>query len=342
MRLRFIDGLRGVAASAVVLEHLMSRTTFDFHYGYLGVAVFFVLSGFVISMSVGTSPVSAGFLGRFALRRAIRLDPPYWLSIITAIVLMFVAAKLFGIDKSYPSSGDVGLHMVYLQDIVGVDPISTVYWTLCLEVQFYVFLIILLWVFGQRVSSLAFQAALAMLIVASLMEHSNLTDIAPKGLFLPYWFSFALGAITYWTMAGRLKEGYFWAAAIVVAACSSLQHGEWCLVSAATAVVIHIAVRLRRMDTWLADPPMQFLGRISYSLYLFHPLVGWTAQSVAMKYLDQWTALVIGVLASLASAYVAYAVIERQSIRWSRKVRLTSVPESSAEPLQSDQSSVRQ
>lgn len=338
MRLTFIDGLRGVAAGAVVLQHLMERTPAPMHYGYLGVAVFFVLSGFVISMSVGTRPISASFLGRFALRRAIRLDPPYWLSIATAIVLMFVAARLFGLQKEYPDLSDILLHMVYLQDIAGAQPISTVYWTLCLEVQFYLFLIVLLWAFGERVSSFAFQVALAALMVFSLAELTDLTDFTPSGLFVSYWFAFGLGAITHWTIAGRLKEGYFWAAAVVVALCGFMPHGEWCAVSAVTAVVIQVAAKLGKMDSWLSDQGMQFLGRISYSLYLFHPLVGWTAQSVALKYLDQWSALAAGIAASVLSAWAAYWLIEKRSIQWSKLVTIAprSLPAQSPhqEPLE--------
>ena len=55
-RLLFVDGLRGIAASSVVLYHLLGRTDAGWvaKSGYLGVALFFVLSGYVITMMVGT------------------------------------------------------------------------------------------------------------------------------------------------------------------------------------------------------------------------------------------------------------------------------------------------
>ncbi len=86
-RFLFVDGLRGVAALAVVLFHFrgaVNETAGDwiwpvfeklFSYGYLGVDIFFVISGLVIPLSVRNAKHTPGFLLRFAVRRSIRLDP---------------------------------------------------------------------------------------------------------------------------------------------------------------------------------------------------------------------------------------------------------------------------
>ena len=87
-RFLFVDGLRGFAALAVVLFHLLiavNQTAGDwiwpvfeklFSYGHLGVDMFFVISGFVIRLSVRNAEHTLGYLFRFAVRRSIRLDPP--------------------------------------------------------------------------------------------------------------------------------------------------------------------------------------------------------------------------------------------------------------------------
>ena len=67
--------------------------------GHLGVQIFFVLSGFVISYSVSRYRVDARFIGRFALRRSIRLDPPYWMSISLLCLGSAYAAKRLLPDK---------------------------------------------------------------------------------------------------------------------------------------------------------------------------------------------------------------------------------------------------
>jgi peptidoglycan/LPS O-acetylase OafA/YrhL len=89
-----------------------------------------------------------------------------------------------------------------------------------------------------------------------------------------------------------------------------------------TVVLIFIAARAHAMGRWLADPVSQFLGRISYSLYLCHPLFGWSAQSLALRYVNQWSAMLIGIAASIVSAWIAYRFIERPSIALSHHVKM--------------------
>src|SRR5690242_16591348 len=92
-RIPLIDGLRGIAAMAVVFYHFQDRLKLGgwlgalFDRGNAGVGLFFVLSGFVIAMSIGSEPVGPSFIGRFALRRSLRLDPPYWASIAVILAI---------------------------------------------------------------------------------------------------------------------------------------------------------------------------------------------------------------------------------------------------------------
>lgn len=74
------------------------------------------------------------------------------------------------------------------------------------------------------------------------------------------------------------------------------------------------------MSSWLSGGVMQFLGRTSYSLYLIHPLVGWSAQSLALEHTDQWAALAVGLVVSVSCAWIAYVLIERPAIRLSHLV----------------------
>src|SRR5262245_5475109 len=100
-RLVFLDALRGIAALAVVIMHMASVGPFAPELaqvvpaplmsigarGFLGVEIFFVLSGFVIAMSIRGIRVTPRFFGNFALRRSLRLDPPYLLTIAIVITL---------------------------------------------------------------------------------------------------------------------------------------------------------------------------------------------------------------------------------------------------------------
>jgi peptidoglycan/LPS O-acetylase OafA/YrhL len=94
-----VQALRGIAALWVVLFHLEKQGAIGgltahvpaqlsyaaFGYGSAGVAVFFVLSGFVIAHSLNGKEMTPAELGRFALRRSVRLDPAYWASIMLTV-----------------------------------------------------------------------------------------------------------------------------------------------------------------------------------------------------------------------------------------------------------------
>lgn len=322
-RLVFVDGLRGIASVMVVLYHLVGRTPAHSTTakGYLGVAIFFVLSGFVIAMAIGERKVSLGFLCRFAARRALRLDPPYWASIAVSIALTYVSIRI-GIAKEFPTVPQVLAHLIYLQDVLGFRAISDVYWTLCLEIQFYLFLIVLLWIGRQQVRFVGFQCGLVVLLLLSLVEHAGITNLTPSGLFLPYWFGFSTGVVTYWTIIGRLRSSFLMGTLLLLVGFALFQHGDWSIVTVLTAGTLYLAFRLRKMDVWFANPAMQFFGRTSYSLYLFHPIIGWSAQSLALRYVNDWGALAVGLVASVISAWVAYLILEKPAIWLSHLVSL--------------------
>ncbi|WP_156498849.1 acyltransferase family protein, partial [Oleiphilus sp. HI0079] len=137
-RFATIDGFRGLAALGVVLYHfygslkpaldnaLPSFITTLFSYGYLGVPIFFVISGFVISHTVGRTTITRKYFGNFILRRSIRLDFTYWASILLAIILLLGKNLYLNADEPIPSMGNVLIHMFYLQDITQIHPLISV------------------------------------------------------------------------------------------------------------------------------------------------------------------------------------------------------------------------
>lgn len=325
-RLRFIDGLRGVAATLVMLYHLVGRTTAGAltHRGYLGVAIFFALSGFVITSMLSARRMSPGFLGRFAVRRMVRLDIPYWVNIVLVLLMMRLAAR-FGAPQPPIGAGQVIAHLFYLQDLLGYPEISSVYWTLCFEVQFYLALALILWG-AQRVGVLHrayFIAAFLLLTGVSVLMSMNLLP-TPRGTMFSFWWAFALGGLCYWTLTRQVPAAYLAVSCVAILCTASAAHGDWRLTTVITVAAIFLAGRRNAMGRWLADPVSQFLGRISYSLYLCHPLFGWSAQSFALRYLNQWGALVVGLAVSIVSAWLTYRLVERPGITLSHRVSLSA------------------
>lgn len=352
-RYHFVDGLRGLAALAVLgfhvhsapLENALSEAlpaalSYLCDRGWLGVQVFFVLSGFVIAHSLRRVGSDAGFVGRFILRRSARLDPPYWAAIGLALASGATASWLL-VNRSFeaPSLGSLVAHLVYLQGILGFPQILDVFWTLCIEFQLYLVLVVLLvtWeradIQGRR-GRVALAAGLLGTVLLLSLAAGQLPEASRKAWFLPYWYQFFLGVMTRWVTWGRLAGGWWWAIAAACALSGIVANAGESLVSVATATALLVASRRGGLSTWLAATPLRWLGRVSYSLYLTHPIVCSRVTSGMRRagLLEGRELLVAGlaVLLSLAFAELFWRAVESPAMRLSRRIPLRQ-----AEPLTS-------
>lgn len=345
-RFLFVDALRGIAALGVVIYHLKAGNhipllasalpawaTVIVDQGNLGVAVFFVLSGFVISHSVHADRVSMPLAGRFMLRRSLRLDPPYWVAIV--LTLGFAAASTISVPhKTIPeiSAGQIGAHIFYLQEILGYPEINTVFWTLCMEVQFYLIYILILAV-GRNDPSLPVQgrrvlSILACAMAVSLLWPTGLVTSEPwRGSFLPLWHGFLLGVAAYWSWRYHRIRPYFAGIALIVFVAAVIRGDSFSLTCATVACLLLAMALLGRINSALSWKWLQFLGAISYSLYLIHNPV--TGASFRIGYMMTGDTLVTEVLWAagavcacvLCSAGIYY-MIEKPSMRLARMIDL--------------------
>lgn len=145
-RIYQIDLFRFLAALAVVLFHYLfrgysaddrSQLNFSeigdfFKYGYLGVDLFFIISGFVIALSIKNRSLIVFWISRIS-----RLYPIYWISVL----MTFVVILLFGAPRYTAEFKQFVLNLSMFQNYIGVESIDKVYWTLFIEMKFYVFVI---------------------------------------------------------------------------------------------------------------------------------------------------------------------------------------------------------
>lgn len=287
-RLHFLDGLRGIAAMAVVCFHIYRmtplyeplRTIFPLPlhlyaaYGGMGVLIFFVLSGFVIPYSVRNSHINWPFVGRFLLRRSIRLDPAYWVTIVVAVAVR-LALHFGGNDPTpLPTLGQVASHFVYLQGILDYPQIVSVFWTLCIEIQLYGVLLALLAI-SQRAGSEGrgdprILKSLPFIIVLAISFVMMARGSEDGRFFIDYWYMFFFGTVTFWTLDHRLPRACWWLMALTILTNAIVRQSIDCTMVLATGSVIYLAGRTGQMRRWLNFGWLQYLGRISYSLYLTH------------------------------------------------------------------------
>jgi peptidoglycan/LPS O-acetylase OafA/YrhL len=349
-RLTFIDALRGIAAIAVVLVHLRDSnhlpdffnalpSVFGFiiSKGHCGVEVFFVLSGFVIAHSVGKADVNWAYVGNYMLRRLARLGPPYWAAMGLGMARYFLADHYHpGGSIHIPSVVEILWHMVYLQEIVKIKSIDTVFWTLSLEIQFYlVFALLMLGAtkMRSRWSQLTFNQTFLLVLspalaFASLWPIGSAPWIWTHGLFTDRWHLFLVGALVWRALQPdnhRTSQVFAWGYMLFLAYASFYWTNFPLAVGVLTACAIMTCGRTGNMSKWLSFRPLQFLGTISFSLYLVHnPTtsllfgVAFHATPHTFPWQIAWFFVSMGV--SLSMAYAFFRLVERPSMQLSKRL----------------------
>lgn len=338
-----VQALRGIAALWVVLFHAGEGaglvalkaalpgplTAAIFDAGHFGVAMFFALSGFVIAHSLRDPPPEWRFIGRFALRRSLRLDPPYWASIVLVVAMAWLSAHAKHVGFVAPRPGTVAAHLLYLQILLRSPAINTVYWTLTYEIQFYLFFATSLVTAKKlcRRTAWAWPATWAAMTGLALAAALGLFSGVRDGLFVELWSSFFVGVLGY--RAPRSVAAAIATALLVGCMALGPAATGFSRISGGTAVLLAISLRRGWIKTWLNWRGLQFLGAISYSLYLVHnPLTGATS-FLMRKALGQGLAasmatLVAVLIASIGGAAAFWQLIERPAHRWSRRVSTRS------------------
>lgn len=343
-----IDALRGVAAVAVVAFHLLRNSPQTdvlrdvipqfaqviSDYGRDGVAVFFVISGFVIAYSTRSLPPTVGAGARFALRRQARLDPPYYVVIAGVLVIGAFESLVPTLVHQSFSARDVLINMFYLQGLLETPSILAVSWTLCYEVQFYLFGMVVLVVSGllfrnplralerRRFRQVVLTAAGAVSLILPF------TDIDPHHLFIAPWWLFFLGTVVCWYFLGEVGAPFV--AACFLATFASLGYlevngaaaadpwrGGW--VAFGTGLLLLALVVTQRLS-WAPPRIVLFFGEISYSLYLVHLPVIETVMAAGFKLTGNsrpgaLAFYVVGAASSVGAAVVLRKFVEQPAIR---------------------------
>jgi peptidoglycan/LPS O-acetylase OafA/YrhL len=349
-RLCHVDGLRGIAALWVVLFHLsegghvndlkaalpeiVNQSVFDA--GHFGVTLFFVVSGYVIAMV--SAPLQLDFQrgGQFFLKRVIRLTLPYYSAVLLSAFIILVKLRVLNQSGPEVSLGTIAAHLFYAQGLFSVANFNAVFWTLCVEIQFYlfyIFLVISSGLIAKRTSiatheSLTFSCVLLSGLLGLLWPAGIVSTPLWPGSFLEFWYAFACGAVTFGLQKNmrefRVSAALLFVLLLIIVV---VKASIFAMLVLLTSVVLWGAPKAKLLSKALGSPPLKFLGLISFSLYLFHNQITGSASRVFRKIVSNSVVgdslmLVVIVSFCIFLSWIAYLLLEKPSIAWSKKIKI--------------------
>ena len=274
-----LDALRGLAALAVVAFHYttlygelhghLGEPPPSFAFGNYGVHLFFLISGFVIFMTLERTRTAMDFV----VSRFSRLFPAYWVAILTSAAFVYT----IGMSSQRLPLADVLLDFTMVQQLLGAEHIDGSYWTLQVELFFY--LQMLAWfglgLLGRIRWIIAGWLLLAIGYGLATKYDRHFSYTVRELLILRHIPFFALGILFY-----RLRAfpSRWQLDACLMAACITAIAIAYPPVYAEVALACTgiFALFTAGKLGWLRAAPFAFFGTISYSLYLLHQAIGFS------------------------------------------------------------------
>lgn len=331
-RYQAIDSLRGLAALGVVFFHFLVH--YDKTYGYAswdvaqwtaypaleslryGPHFFFMISGFVILMTIDRTRSASTFIKK----RLIRIVPAFWV----ALTLASLVTYFWGPDVMTVRLMDVLINGLFLQGLVDRPHIDAAYWSLLVEMAFY--LMIAGIVYGAHLRSKMHWVLWAWLAItiAYIALWSNLAPpmklILEEVFIVEYSVYFMAGMALYLAhmkgkMAVNLKVLLLFAVPLILAGLPQ-PYGFYV---APTILLLWLAVK-GRLDWLLVHRPLLWLGALSYPLYVIHLNIGIALihNLTDMGVADHWS-VVAALVLSLALAQAIYSFIECPGHAWLKR-----------------------
>ena len=321
-RVHEIDLLRFAAALSVVIFHYafrghaadaMSVMPYPLlepaaRYGYLGVQLFFMISGFVILMTA-----TRGGLGHFIGSRALRLYPAFWV----CCSLTFAATLAFGAPRYVATLPQFLANLTLMGDFLGVEPIDGVYWSLVVEMRFYLLVAVVLALGAVR----HVEGLLLAWLIAILTLLAFPSERLGTMLLKDHAACFIGGAASYliWSRGPSVRRlallGASWlmataqsvaASEILSARFGSLIDGGVVSVIVSFFFLLMLMVALG-LTAALGRVRWTLLGELTYPLYLLHENIGFMVFNAAYPH---WNAHLL-FWGTLCAMLLASAAIER-------------------------------
>lgn len=318
-----LDFLRAVAALSVCLYHFSGAALPKviniymkpaFANGWLGVDIFFVISGFIIPYSLLGKGYSVRQFGSYIIKRVIRINPPAYVAIVLVLAQWFLIDYVINHNRVY--TGEISLPQIF-HNLLFTAPFTQykwvvgIFWTLAIEFQFYVFIGL---IFGFLFEGKLWQFVLGYFLI-SLLQFLPFADFRN---FFHFSSLFAIGGITLLYHQSRVNKVEYVVVMLLFTAVAYWQLGFLItLVGVLTAMAI--------LFTSIENKAFSLVGKMSYSFYLIHVLLGTTCEFVLIRIINPNTEIkkvvitLLCVVFALLGSYLFYFFVEKPFIELAKK-----------------------
>lgn len=319
-RLIELDALRGIAALLVLLYHYFTRynslyghdnflETNYFSYGNQGVQLFFMISGFVIFLTLNhiKKPMD------FVISRFSRLYPPFWIAIASTFLIVY----LFGLPGRQVSFLTALKNMIMFHEYFEIPNVDGVYWTLRVELTFY------LWMFiAYLLNALKrIEIFILIFILFNLLINMTNTYIHPQlenFLLFKYLPFFGIGICLYKIFYNEKSKLTVVTLLIALISTSYLSTPKLSILYVFFTIIFFLGIKGKILI--LSNKILIFFGAISYSLYLLHQNIGYVIINEGYNLgLNPFASISIAIIISIIISYVSYKFVEKPSAKLIKK-----------------------
>ena len=318
-----VECLRGLAALSVGYFHFTRGNEMlpmpgilreSGSFGWLGVEAFFVISGFVIPLSMSVRRFDIrhdlpGFIGK----RLTRLEPPYILTVILCLILWYVSSIVPGYRGEPPSVSvkQLLLHIGYLNAFFDESWLNPVFWTLAIEFQFYFSICLIYPLVSSNKLTVGVMTITLLLLLSHTLDNSHL---------LLHWLGLFACGIATWMYHAKLIN----ALTLISLLALSFTSNYFVLGLSASSVGVGTALIIAFV-TIPRHRILVFLGAISYSFYLLHVPIGGRVINLMTRLepsgIRDVSAVASALVISIIAAYLMYRFVEKPSKALAAKIQ---------------------
>jgi peptidoglycan/LPS O-acetylase OafA/YrhL len=317
-RLKGIDALRGIAAFVVLFYHYFTNyhknyghpfdSPYLLSYGHYGVNLFFMISGFVIFMTIERKKNGVSF----AVSRFSRLFPTYW----AAVSISFIVLLLNPLEGREVEFSQYLINLSLLQGFLYTKHIDHVYWTLTLEIAFYCWIGLSLLIFKKNI----IREGLCIWVLITLIIQLFAIELSPpksNAIVLHFIYLFAIGVCVYDLHQKNFSYASLSLFFISILTLMLTENQQTIFITlgllASFILVIHKRIPLLELTA------LQIAGKISYALYLVHQNIGYVIISAMYTYFGHTSivgaaAISLATITTVAIALALHKYVEQPSL----------------------------